>query len=93
MFYSTHILTKNGPFAKVWKAAIRDKKMTKSEIQLVCIYVSKNSTIKRRLSRKNQEKQIDLKDTVICIMQPPVPISCRTHGELMLGCVRFVLLL
>eukprot|EP01060_Flectonema_neradi_P007067 TRINITY_DN14894_c0_g1_i2.p1 TRINITY_DN14894_c0_g1~~TRINITY_DN14894_c0_g1_i2.p1 ORF type:complete len:542 (+),score=133.51 TRINITY_DN14894_c0_g1_i2:47-1627(+) len=65
MFYSTHILTKNGPFAKVWKAAIREKKMTKSEIQL-----------------------IDLTDTVVHIMKPPVPISCRTHGELMLGCVR-----
>eukprot|EP01059_Diplonema_ambulator_P007220 TRINITY_DN16712_c0_g2_i1.p1 TRINITY_DN16712_c0_g2~~TRINITY_DN16712_c0_g2_i1.p1 ORF type:complete len:524 (+),score=165.76 TRINITY_DN16712_c0_g2_i1:47-1573(+) len=65
MFYSTFILTKKGPLAKVWLAAHWEKKLTKNEVQLV-----------------------DLKETVVQIIDPSVPISCRTQGELLLGCTR-----
>ncbi|KAJ9456875.1 Sister chromatid cohesion 1 protein 4 [Diplonema papillatum] len=37
---------------------------------------------------KNEVQLVDLNETVVQILQPPVPISCRTHGELLLGCVR-----
>eukprot|EP01064_Diplonema_japonicum_P037999 TRINITY_DN9076_c0_g1_i2.p1 TRINITY_DN9076_c0_g1~~TRINITY_DN9076_c0_g1_i2.p1 ORF type:complete len:519 (+),score=169.61 TRINITY_DN9076_c0_g1_i2:43-1599(+) len=65
MFFSTWILTKKGPLAKVWLAAHWEKKLTKNEVQLV-----------------------DLKETVVRIIDPQVPISCRTQGELLLGCTR-----
>ena len=32
--------------------------------------------------------QVDLNETIVVIRQPKVPISCRTQGELLLGCVR-----
>eukprot|EP00667_Euglena_gracilis_P006581 EG_transcript_6638 len=37
MFYSTFVLQKKGPFAKVWVAAHWDKKLTKADIKLVDI--------------------------------------------------------
>eukprot|EP00906_Rhabdomonas_costata_P004981 RCo007468 len=37
MFYSTFVLQKKGPFAKVWIAAHWDKKLTKADIKLVNI--------------------------------------------------------
>ena len=35
MFFHTYILTKRGPFAKVWLAAHWDRKLTKQDIQLI----------------------------------------------------------
>ena len=37
MFYSTFILQKKGPFAKVWMASKFEKKLTKADIKLVNI--------------------------------------------------------
>ena len=65
MFYHTYILTKRGPFAKIWLAAHWDKKLSKNDVKL-----------------------IDLNSAVLNIIEPVVPISLRTSGELMLGVVR-----
>ena len=65
MFYHTYILTKRGPFAKIWLAAHWDKKLSKNDVKL-----------------------IDLNNAVLNIIEPVVPISLRTSGELMLGVVR-----
>lgn len=35
MFFSTYVLTKKGPLAKIWLAAHWDKKLTKSEIRAI----------------------------------------------------------
>lgn len=65
MFFSTYVLTKKGPLAKIWLAAHWDKKLTKNEIQVV-----------------------NLRETIMHIMHPVVPIAIRTSGELLIGVVR-----
>eukprot|EP00796_Vickermania_ingenoplastis_P008495 gene8495-5963_t len=65
MFFSTYVLTKKGPLAKVWLAAHWDRKLTKNEVKVV-----------------------NLRDTVVQIIRPVVPIAIRTSGELLIGVVR-----
>lgn len=65
MFFSTYVLTKKGPLAKIWLAAHWDKKLTRNDV-----------------------KVIDLKQTVVQIVHPVVPIALRTSGELLVGVVR-----
>lgn len=65
MFFSTYVLTKKGPLAKVWLAAHWDKKLTKNEVQVV-----------------------NLRQTIVHIIHPVVPIAIRTSGELLIGVVR-----
>eukprot|EP01062_Namystynia_karyoxenos_P046527 TRINITY_DN348_c0_g1_i2.p1 TRINITY_DN348_c0_g1~~TRINITY_DN348_c0_g1_i2.p1 ORF type:complete len:560 (+),score=194.86 TRINITY_DN348_c0_g1_i2:104-1783(+) len=65
VFFSSYILSKKGPLAKIWLAAHWEKKLTKAEFQ-----------------------NIDLSEATVSIMQPTVPISARTRGELLLGCAR-----
>lgn len=65
MFFSTYVLTRKGPLAKVWLAAHWDKKLTRNEVRVV-----------------------NLKDTIIHIIRPVVPIAIRTSGELLIGVVR-----
>lgn len=65
MFFSTYVLTKKGPLAKIWLAAHWDKKLTKNEVQVV-----------------------NLRETIMHIIHPVVPIAIRTSGELLIGVVR-----
>lgn len=65
MFFSTYVLTKKGPLAKIWLAAHWDKKLTKNEVQVV-----------------------NLRQTIVHIIHPVVPIAIRTSGELLIGVVR-----
>lgn len=65
MFFSTYVLTKKGPLAKVWLAAHWERKLTKNEVKVV-----------------------NLRETIVHIIQPVVPIAIRTSGELLIGVVR-----
>lgn len=65
MFFSTYVLTKKGPLAKVWLAAHWDRKLTRNEVKVV-----------------------NLRETIIHIIRPIVPIAIRTSGELLIGVVR-----
>lgn len=65
MFFSTYVLTKKGPLAKVWLAAHWDRKLTKNEVKVV-----------------------NLRETIVHIIRPVVPIAIRTSGELLIGVVR-----
>nr|CCC91742.1 putative double-strand-break repair protein rad21 homolog [Trypanosoma congolense IL3000] len=65
MFFSTYVLTKNGPLAKIWLAAHWERRLTRDEVRVV-----------------------DLRKSVLDIVQPVVPIALRTSGELLVGVVR-----
>ncbi|ORC85090.1 double-strand-break repair protein rad21 [Trypanosoma theileri] len=65
MFFSTYVLTKKGPLAKIWLAAHWDRRLTRNEVRVV-----------------------DLRQSVVDIVQPAVPIALRTSGELLVGVVR-----
>ncbi|ESL11945.1 double-strand-break repair protein rad21 [Trypanosoma rangeli SC58] len=65
MFFSTYVLTKRGPLAKIWLAAHWDRRLTRNEVRVV-----------------------DLRQSVVDIVQPAVPIALRTSGELLVGVVR-----
>ncbi|RNF26001.1 putative double-strand-break repair protein rad21 [Trypanosoma conorhini] len=65
MFFSTYVLTKRGPLAKIWLAAHWDRRLTRNEVRVV-----------------------DLRQSVVEIVQPAVPIALRTSGELLVGVVR-----
>ncbi|KAH8616803.1 putative N terminus of Rad21 Rec8 like protein [Trypanosoma vivax] len=65
MFFSTYVLTKKGPLAKIWLAAHWERRLTRNEVRVV-----------------------DLRQSVVDIVQPVVPIALRTSGELLVGVVR-----
>lgn len=96
MFFSSFILTKRGPLAKMWLAAHWDRKLTKAIItetdirksvgmyyRHVCVcFFAHGDVVNFSLNNKNIHiAKGDIKN-------PEVPIALRTSGHLLLGVVK-----